>query len=93
MNALRKKNYPSNCNRSLFICIFQFDLGCTSYNICHAKRMYITDVGSETKKIGTVKKILSITELFNKGKSDRDPNQCCYLSLEVLHKSVTVILN
>ncbi len=34
MDALRyqKNNYPSNCNCSLFICCFWFDLGCTSYN-------------------------------------------------------------
>ncbi len=27
-----KKNYPSNCNLSLFIYFFQFDFGCTLYN-------------------------------------------------------------
>ncbi len=33
MDAARysKNNYPSNCNHSLFIYFFQFDLGCTSY--------------------------------------------------------------
>ncbi len=33
MYALRylNNNYPSNCNRSLFIHNFQFDFGCTSY--------------------------------------------------------------
>jgi hypothetical protein len=33
MDALSNspKNYLPNCNSSLFICIFQFDFGCTSY--------------------------------------------------------------
>ncbi len=28
---IQKNNYPSNCNRSLFIYSFQFDFGCTTY--------------------------------------------------------------
>jgi hypothetical protein len=30
---IQKNNYPSNCNRSLFIYFFQFDFGCTTYFI------------------------------------------------------------
>ncbi len=29
-NGYYEKNHPSNCNRSLLICFFQFDLGSTS---------------------------------------------------------------
>ncbi len=28
---IQKNNYPSNCNRSLFIYFFQLDFGCTTY--------------------------------------------------------------
>jgi hypothetical protein len=40
MDALRysKNYYPSNCNRSLFIYFFQFDLGCTAYYYCAGKK-------------------------------------------------------
>jgi hypothetical protein len=38
---IQKNNYPSNCNRSLFIYFFQFDFGCTSYNPCWAYAEWI----------------------------------------------------
>jgi hypothetical protein len=31
-------NYPSNCNRSLFVHFFQFDFGCTTY--VHPEALY-----------------------------------------------------
>jgi hypothetical protein len=42
MDAFRykKNNYPSNCNRSLFIYFFQFDLGCMHLVVRELKISY-----------------------------------------------------
>ena len=62
MDALRnlKKNYPPNFNCSLFLSIFQFDSGGTSYTV-----LYFYVIGDNTPRKAHLRPANQVLAIFN----------------------------